>query len=228
MTTILCLETATEICSVAVCGDGQLLTLEEIKTPYQHAAQLAVLVDQCLKNLSITFKDLDGIAVSNGPGSFTGLRIGAAAAKGFAYALGIPIVAIDSLKALANGSLDYIRPGKNIIVPMIDARRMEVYTAFYDTSLQIVKENHAFIVEEEAFEKWILEDYSILVTGNGAEKCKPVLTQPGFIFESVQCSAKHLCSLAFDAFTQKTFSDPAYLSPEYLKPPNITTSNKIF
>ena len=227
MALILNLETATDICSVAIGREDQVLSLREIHEPYQHASGITLLIRDCLEEAGLLLNDLDAVAVSKGPGSFTGLRIGASVAKGIVYALDKPLISVDTLQALAAGVHPVDHP-KPLYIPMIDARRMEVYTAIYDQDLKIVHPPYALILEENLFEKWLGNGHQLILSGNGVRKGQTLFDSPSFSLFSSTCSAKDMVSLAFQAFTNKEFSDPAYFKPFYLKPPNITKPKKVF
>jgi len=160
---------------------------------------------------------LDAIAVSMGPGSYTGLRIGTSTAKGFCYGLGIPLIAISSLEAIANGAKHLASENKGVIIPMIDARRMEVYTATYTHDLSLMEEVKAKIVDEE-FVKLLPAETPIVFCGNAVEKCKPLLQDlPNAIFADSISSARFMADLAFEKFKKEQFEDVAYFEPFYLK-----------
>ncbi len=215
MGTILNLETATTNCSVSVAKNGRLLALKEHDTPgYSHSEQLHVFIEDALKEAKIARSDLDAIAVSKGPGSYTGLRIGVSAAKGLCFALDIRLMSIATLESMAHqveaGEFDFI-------IPVLDARRMEVYSAVYDKNFMEVRETKAEIIEPDSFQEY-REQGKVLLTGNGAEKCKSLLKDPNFSFETtIVPSAKQMCSLSHKKFENSDFEDVAYFEPFYLK-----------
>ncbi|MFK7935292.1 MAG: tRNA (adenosine(37)-N6)-threonylcarbamoyltransferase complex dimerization subunit type 1 TsaB [Saprospiraceae bacterium] len=226
MAYILNIETATDICSVAIAENDTLLSLAETTESFQHAAQLTHLIDTCLQDTTLKMKDLDAVAVSQGPGSYTALRVGTSTAKGIAYALQLPLIAVDTLQSLAHaGSEIYHRD--ILYCPMIDARRMEVYAAIYNFQNMAVTETQAIIVDENSFSSYFASDNSIVFIGNGAEKCRSVIHSPLAIFHPLKCSAKYLVKLAYQAFQNNLFQDVAYYAPQYFKAPNITTPKKI-
>jgi len=220
MALILNLETATEICSASLSENGKLLAVKENTDGQQHARLLTMFVEELFNENGLSIKQLDAVAVSKGPGSYTGLRIGVSAAKGIAYAADIPLIAISTLQALCSGVLNNpklkIEPN-SWLCPMIDARRMEVYTAFYDIQNQIKKDISAKIIEELSFRD-ILDERKVLFFGNGAEKCKANIQHPNAVFiDQIICSARDMVDLSYIAFQNKDFVDVAYFEPLYLK-----------
>ncbi|TXB63008.1 tRNA (adenosine(37)-N6)-threonylcarbamoyltransferase complex dimerization subunit type 1 TsaB [Phaeodactylibacter luteus] len=226
MARILLLETATDTCSVAL-GDGlQVIARKDASAPRQHAAEITLLIDACLKEAGWQLPELDAVALSSGPGSYTSLRVGTSVAKGICYALDKPMIAVDTLQALALASLQAERE-EGVYFPMIDARRMEVYTAPFDAQNAPQGKAEAVIMEAGTFEEWHRRGIPVILSGNGAEKCRAVLPEDGVIFSAVgQCAAPMLLPLALRAFEAGAFSDTAYYSPFYLKPPNVTVSKK--
>ncbi|MEG0187600.1 MAG: tRNA (adenosine(37)-N6)-threonylcarbamoyltransferase complex dimerization subunit type 1 TsaB, partial [Algoriella sp.] len=160
----------------------------------------------------ITLNDLDAICVSKGPGSYTGLRIGVSSAKGFAFGLNLPLLAINSLQILAEMQ---INKGFDLIIPMIDARRMEVYTAQFDTNGNQLTDTEAKVIDETSFEE--LKGKKIVFVGDGAEKCQEVLAHLDATFVQIFPSAKYMCEQAEKRFEEKQFEDVAYFEPYYLK-----------
>ena len=216
MTTILHIETATKVCSVALSVDGELKQLQELKDDgYAHGEQLTILIQQVLDLQGITSGMLSAVSVSAGPGSYTGLRIGVSTAKGLCYALGIPLIAVNTLKSMAAiGKMKY--PDLNLC-PMIDARRMEVYATFFDRSLNVVRETSADIVDENSYLD-LLNKQKIAFFGNGASKCRSVITHPNARFiEEIHPLASGMVPLAEAAFRDRRFEDAAYFEPFYLK-----------
>jgi tRNA threonylcarbamoyladenosine biosynthesis protein TsaB len=227
MALILNIETATDICSVCVSRGAKILSLKESDQGYDHAAQITLMIEACLKEAGCKIDELAAVAVSRGPGSFTALRIGAATAKGICYSLGVPLIAIDTLQSLALAT-SLKEKKQALYCPMIDARRMEVYTAVFDAAGQPLTEAHSLIVQNDSFSQYLNEGQELVFSGNGAGKCRGALDSPAMHFSDVTCSAKHLVELAAQAFQEEAFSDIAYFSPFYLKPPNITNPKKIF
>ncbi|HEX8270105.1 MAG TPA: tRNA (adenosine(37)-N6)-threonylcarbamoyltransferase complex dimerization subunit type 1 TsaB [Flavobacterium sp.] len=222
MTYILNIETATKNCSVSVAKDGEVVACREAaEAGYTHAEKLHVFIEEALRDANILFQDLNAVAVSRGPGSYTGLRIGVSAAKGLCYALNIPLVIVDTLQVLAAQAK--VEHGK--IIPMIDARRMEVYSAIFSSDLQAEREVQAEVITEDSFSD--MED-AVYFVGDCADKCKPVLTKSNFTFleDILYPSANEMASLSFAKFAQGDFADVAYFEPYYLKDFLMTTSKK--
>ena len=213
MSYILSIETASKNCSVSISHEGETLFVQELATEnFSHAEKLHVFINEILLKAKLNFQDLKAIAVSQGPGSYTGLRIGVSSAKGLCYALNLPLIAIDTLETLARN----LKIEEGIIVPMIDARRMEIYTSFFDKNFIKIKETEALIIDENSFSE--IEEKMYLV-GDGAVKLKNVLTSDKFIYhdEILYPSAKEMSQLAFDKYKKSDFVDVAYFEPFYLK-----------
>ena len=226
MAKILNIETSTEICSVCISENAQLLAIAESHEGYNHSSNLTIFIQKCLKEAKLKMEDIDAIALSQGPGSYTGLRIGVSVAKGICYALNKPMIAVDTLQALAFAAAEKHKTDV-LFCPMIDARRMEVYTAIYNLENEIVDHLQAKIIDSNSFINYFEEGKKILFCGNGAEKCKEVISSPNAQFSSIKCSAKHLISISEEHFKRQTFEDIAYFSPLYFKAPNITLPKKI-
>lgn len=218
MAVILLLETATLTCSVALSKDGTIVANREVtdKT-YSHAEKLNGFISDTMAEAGVQFKDLDAIAVSKGPGSYTGLRIGTSTAKGLCYALDVPLIAVGTLHAMAQGAADQ-KIEADYLCPMIDARRMEVYTTIFSKEMQMQQEVEAVIVEQSSFDKW-LQKGVVAFFGDGAGKCAEVLggSENARIIENFHPSAVHMNKPATRAFEEKTFEDMAYFEPYYLK-----------
>ena len=213
MAYILNIETATKNCSVSLAKDGQTVLCKEIaEQGYSHAEKLHVFIEEILKESQLDFRELKAIAVSKGPGSYTGLRIGVSTAKGLCYALGIPLIAVDTLQVLAQK----VTAKDGLIVPMIDARRMEVYSAVFDANHQKIMEVQAEVLTENSYAE-IAE--TIYIIGDCQEKCQTVLTHDKFVFqpEIVFPSANEMSPISFEKFTKNSFEDVAYFEPFYLK-----------
>jgi len=223
---ILNIETATGVCSVALAQDGQLIGMKESDTKNSHSAQLTLFMDEVIKTAGIALADLDAVAVSEGPGSYTGLRIGVAAAKGLCYALDKPLIGVSTLQAMALGmqprppAPSHKREGENTILycPMIDARRMEVFCAIFGEKGNEIRETRAEIVDENSFMEYLGKN-KMIFAGDGALKCRPLLDKhPNAVFsEDFQTSAKFMIPLSEEKFSQKRFEDLAYFEPYYLK-----------
>lgn len=213
MNYILNIETATKNCSVSLARNGETILCKEIaEHGYSHAEKLHVFIEEILKESQIDIKLLKAVAVSKGPGSYTGLRIGVSTAKGLCYALGIPLIAVDTLAVLAQS----VSQKDGLIVPMIDARRMEVYSAVFNHNHQKVKDVQAEILTENSYSE--VTD-TIYIVGDCQEKCQTVLTKPNFVFlsEHKYPSATAMSTLSYVKFEQKDFEDVAYFEPFYLK-----------
>lgn len=222
MPLILLIESSTDICSVGVSDSNGLLSYCEAGAAYDHAARITLLIAEAMEKAGFGLPDLDAVAVSIGPGSFTALRVGASTAKGICFALKKHLIAVDTLAALAGAEIRAQAGMKAVYAPMIDARRMEVYTAFYRETGEELKPPHALVVTSEVLYEYLLPGEKIVLCGNGAAKCKAVLDQPGIVFGETVCTAGMLAGPALADFTAGRFADLAYLEPFYLKPPNIT------
>ena len=213
MTYILNIETATKNCSVSLAKNGQTVLCKEIaEQGYSHAEKLHVFIEEIIKDTGLTVKDLKAIAISKGPGSYTGLRIGVSTAKGLCYALGIPLIAIDTLQVLAQK----VTQKDGLIVPMIDARRMEVYSAVFNHNHQKIEEVQAEVLTENSYAE-ITE--TVYFVGDCQDKCQSVLTKDNFVFmpEIVFPSANEMSPISFEKFNKNEFEDVAYFEPFYLK-----------
>ncbi|NML68875.1 tRNA (adenosine(37)-N6)-threonylcarbamoyltransferase complex dimerization subunit type 1 TsaB [Chryseobacterium sp. RP-3-3] len=212
---ILYLETSSKNCSVAISDDEKLLCLcEEVSENYKQSESLHTYVEWALEGAGLTMKDIEAVSLGKGPGSYTGLRIGAASAKGFCYGLKIPLIAVNSLESMIEPFL-----GKNYdyIVPLIDARRMEVYTAVYDGKTgKELSQTEAKILDETSFGEF--KDKKVIFVGDGAKKAKDILDLPDADFrEDVYPSAQYLIKRSLEKIDQKEFEDIAYFEPFYLK-----------
>ena len=214
MCLILSIETSTRSCSVALSLNGKLVnSIEEVSEQYSHSEQLTVFIEQLLLNENIKVSDLDAIAIGSGPGSYTGLRIGTSTAKGLCFACGIPLIAIPTLDAMAEG-MKKNYPDMQLC-PMIDARRMEVYCAVYYSNLASSVE--AKVINEDSFKKELSQG-SVLFFGDGANKCQNMLSHPNAKFElGIYPSASDMIFIAYNKYENKEFEDLAYFEPFYLK-----------
>lgn len=213
MALILNIETATKNCSVALSKDGKTLAIREIaEQNFSHAEKLHVFIEELLLETNVALKEVKAIAVSQGPGSYTGLRIGVSAAKGLCYALSIPLIAVDTLEILARK----IQISSGIILPMIDARRLEVYCAFFDSNYAKIRETKAEIIDENSFQE---ETEIIHLIGDGAIKFKEILTDKKFkYYPEIQFpSAAEMSIISYQKFQNNQFEDVAYFEPFYLK-----------
>ncbi len=215
MAKILCLETSTKVCSVCIAMDGQAKFISEFDSDgYSHAEKLNVLIAECMDTAGLAFSELDAIAVSKGPGSYTGLRIGVSAAKGFAFAQNIPLISVNSLRSLASQVLD--KTDDHLFIPMIDARRMEVYAAGFSGSGREVFPTRAEIVEHDSFPE-CQRFNQVYIFGDGAEKCWETLNSRGVTLIDLKASAVGMAEIAEQKLLQKDFEDTAYFEPYYLK-----------
>lgn len=213
MSLILNIETATKNCSVALAKEGKTLAIREIATQnFSHAEKLHVFIEELFAETNLKLQDLSAIAVSQGPGSYTGLRIGVSAAKGLCYALSIPLISVDTLELLARK----ITITEGIIVPMIDARRMEVFCAFFDSKYNKTRETKAEIIDETSYQD-ISETLHLI--GDGAMKFKDILTDAKFQYypEIEFPSANEMAQVSFQKFQNNQLEDVAYFEPFYLK-----------
>ncbi|MBW6535846.1 MAG: tRNA (adenosine(37)-N6)-threonylcarbamoyltransferase complex dimerization subunit type 1 TsaB [Mariniphaga sp.] len=225
MATILNIETATEVCSVNLARDGEILVEKESSEGLNHSQLLTVFIDELFRENNFEPAQLDAVAVSKGPGSYTGLRIGVSVAKGLCYSLGIPLIAVGTPEALgkytAQNREDFIQGIENtenaLFCPMIDARRMEVYTALFNAKGDKIKPVSAKIIDEYSFSEY-LNQHPVLFFGNGAQKCKEALTHPNALFSGpLKASARFMIKLAEEKYNNNDFEDVAYFEPFYLK-----------
>ncbi len=216
---ILNLETSAEVCSVALSHQGVLIGIREQVQGMKSGTLLTVFIEELLQEHHLRVQDLDAVAVSRGPGSYTGLRIGVSAAKGLCYGAGIPLIAISTLEALTEGYVSTLTPelSSGVICPLIDARRMEVYTAVYDFSGVLCAPARARIVGPGSFDEWLSRG-PVHFIGNAVTKCRDALAHPNAVFcDRVMHSARNLPRLSHEAFQQQRFEDIAYFEPFYLK-----------
>jgi tRNA threonylcarbamoyladenosine biosynthesis protein TsaB len=211
---ILNIETATTNCSVSLSFEGETLVLkEDYNNNYSHAERLHIYIDDVLKEANIKSSQLDAIAVSKGPGSYTGLRIGVSAAKGLCFALNKPLIAISTLEALAH----QVNISEGIIVPMLDARRLEVYSAIFDVNYNQIRETQAQILDTTSFLNY-LDKSKVTFIGNGVAKTKELITHENAIFiEDKLPSANEMSQLAYHKYKINDIEDVAYFEPYYLK-----------
>jgi len=226
MANILLIETATDICSIGLVMAGQLVALEETTVYNEHGKRITLLIEACLKQAGVAASELDAVAVSSGPGSFTSLRIGVATAKGLCYALGKPLISVDTLKALAMSAV-WDEDQNYYYASMIDARSMGVFFSIYNEKGKEVKS-----LAREKLEKYDLSEYfsnnrKLVFCGAAAKKYKERELSENIIFRTeVENSAKNLLSLAVKAYEMGLWEDLAYYEPNYLAAPNITVSKK--
>lgn len=221
---ILHIETSTNVCSVALSEKTQCLFSKSNADGMNHAALLSVFIAEALEILKVNGKKLDCVAVSSGPGSYTGLRIGVSTAKGLCYGLDIPLIAVSTLEVLTVQALSAVKNKENaLFCPMIDARRMEVYAAFYNENGEMKREISADIITSDSYAE-ILALQPVYFFGNGAEKCKSTLTHPNARFiDNLIPLAENMIYLAEKAYVESKFVDTAYFEPFYLKEFQTTT-----
>ena len=216
MSTILHLETATKNCSVCIAESGKVVAVVEATTPhYSHSENLHFFVQQTLDKANLDMNAISAVAVSKGPGSYTGLRIGVAAAKGLCVALDVPLIAVNTLEVMAQKhSVD----AHTYLVPMLDARRMEVYTMILDHQKKVIKDTWAEILTPQSFAAFAKEN-QLLVVGEGASKWKPLASHPNIRFQEhpKYPSAASMAPLAYAQYQAKQFESVAYFEPYYLK-----------
>lgn len=216
MSYLLCIETASEVCSVALANETGILQIAENHDGNAHAALLTTLIQETVEKAGISLRQLDAIAVSKGPGSYTGLRVGVSTAKGLCYALDKPLIAVNTLEALV-WHWRQQTTSSTYVVPMIDARRMEVYCLVMDPQMQVHTPTEASIINETSFGE-LLNNHEVTFIGNGATKCKSVIQHPNAQFvENIHCSAAGLVIPALQAYQNSHFEDVAYMEPYYLK-----------
>jgi tRNA threonylcarbamoyladenosine biosynthesis protein TsaB len=225
---ILLIETSTPICSVALAKGAEVLAVRENHEGLSHAKLAAIFVEEIMKEAGVNLSDLNAVAISKGPGSYTGLRIGVSVAKGLCYALNKPLIAVSSLQALAQVAAEHYKAPscraesrhplatEPLFIPMIDARRMEVYSAVYNSKNECLRNVQADIIDQNSYTEYV---QPLVLLGDGAKKCEEIFkNNPQFrIDETLKFSAKNMISLAQNAFENRDFVDVAYFEPFYLK-----------
>ena len=224
LATILNIETATKNCSVSISKNGELIAFKELNDgSYSHGENLHVFIEELTKETNISYHDFDAIAVSKGPGSFTGLRIGVSSAKGLCFSLDKPLISISTLASLAK-TLEIDKD--SVIVPLLDARRMEVYASVFNSEYKQIRGIQAEIIDSNSFSNF-LEKGEVYFLGDGAEKCKEIITHENAIFfDGYFPSAKQMAALSFEKYQNNDFEDVAYFEPFYLKDFLITKPKK--
>ena len=215
---ILSIETATSNCAVALHPTtGEMIALKELNEANIHASKLFVFIEQILKDNGVSMKDIQAIAVSKGPGSYTGLRIGVSAAKGLCYSLDLPLISVNTLHGMALTVKNKFENENAIYIPMIDARRMEVYNAIYNSELKEIEGTQATIIDENSFKEY--EDKESYFFGDGMLKCKSVLQhlKKAKFIDGINASAKEMSTLSYEKFKRNDTVDVAYFEPYYLK-----------
>jgi tRNA threonylcarbamoyladenosine biosynthesis protein TsaB len=215
---ILHIETSTHVCSVALSEQEKCIFQQSNYDGMNHAAMLSLFLQDALDLLKESGKKLDAVAVSSGPGSYTGLRIGVSTAKGLCYGLDIPLISISTLEIMTIAAMQKHAPNNHdLFVPMIDARRMEVYDVIFDSNRKIIRDTAASIINENSYAE-LLEKSQVLFFGNGAAKCKQVITSPYAIFiDDIHPLAENMIEPALKKYQQGQFEDVAYFEPFYLK-----------
>ena len=224
MPLILNIDTATEFASICLSKDGVVIGFEENREQKSHASFLQPAIQKSMVNGQWSMDELDAIAVTNGPGSYTGLRVGLASAKGLCFVLNKPLILLNTLEVMTNGIMNNevdnskfkIQNSKLLFCPMIDARRMEVFTALYNENLEYLLQPTAMVLDENSFTEHLLNN-KIIFSGSGAEKFSNIIKNENAIFSNVQYSAKDMIQLSEKAFVEKKFADLAYSSPNYGK-----------
>lgn len=218
MSFILHIDTSSINCSVAISKNDQQVSLVEKVEANIHASKITLFIEEACHKANIRINDLSAVAVSKGPGSYTGLRIGVSTAKGICYALNIPLIAVDTLKSLTRAAIDMYSDIESIYIPMIDARRMEVYTKVFDHQLNILQETEALILNQNSFANLLQYSKKIILFGDGAEKTKSLISTDSLIYLDLQYpSSKDMIVDAYDSFENNQFVDTAYFEPYYLK-----------
>lgn len=223
MSNILCIESSTDICSICISNNGNVIAIKESLEPKSHSRLITILIDEVMKEAQLSFDDLAAVAVSAGPGSYTSLRIGVTTAKAIAYSMRIPLIGVCTLEALAH-SIDI---GLNdCIISMIDARRDEVYYSLFDSTYNKLLEAQPYILKEHSFEDLLDKYKTVHLVGNGAPKSKKWLQSRQFVQHDQFCTAVNLVNVATNKYINKEFEDVAYFTPNYIKAVNITKSKK--
>lgn len=231
MALILCIETGTDICSVGIVSNGELISLRESDSGRDHAKKVAVFVDELLSENNIDPQQIDAVAVGEGPGSYTGLRIGVSFAKGLCYGLGKPLIAVSSLAALTAVAIEDYKAGildienwdSALLCPMIDARRMEVYTQVFDSNANPLNEVSAEVVDENTLAALRAKTENFVIFGSGAAKCAEIL---GAKLIEITPSVRGMAAITEKKYANGEFADVAYFEPYYLKDFVVTTSKK--
>lgn len=212
------IDTATEVASVCVALNGASLALIKNEQQKEHASFIHKGIAGILQKTGYKLNDIEAFAVTSGPGSYTGLRVGMATAKGFCYALSKPLIAINTLEVMAKGAIDTSGKAEKdmLFCPMIDARRMEVFTAIYNADLKVILSPGAVILEEGILNNYMINN-KVLFFGSGSKKFREIESNPNSVFAEIQITAAHLGSLAEIAFRDRIFSDISYAEPTYFK-----------
>lgn len=226
MALILQIETSTTVCSVALSENGKCIALKELNERNIHASSITVFIEEVMKIANRKFAELNAVAIAMGPGSYTGLRIGVSTAKGLCYALNIPLIAINTLEMMVEGYLTENKNFDGLVVPMLDARRMEVFAGVWKNATTVIAPTAAVLLDENTFENY-LNNQKLVFIGDGAPKFFEVMKHENakFDFKNYN-SAAYLSSLAYQKFNDSKFEDVAYFEPFYLKDFMVTTPKK--
>ncbi|UCH15445.1 MAG: tRNA (adenosine(37)-N6)-threonylcarbamoyltransferase complex dimerization subunit type 1 TsaB, partial [Bacteroidales bacterium] len=222
---ILNIETATNVCSVALADNGLLVSYKESLTDKSHSSLLSVFIEEILNENKLSVKKLDAVAVSKGPGSYTGLRIGVSTAKGLCYGANIPLISLNTLKVMSSGIINNqilsrlnLKTSNNILLcPMIDARRLEVFTAIFNQLNQTIEETQAKIINRSSYDKYLVKN-KLIFFGTGAYKCTAIINSRNALFiENFNTSARYMTGLSEENYRNRKFENVAYFEPYYLK-----------
>ena len=214
MSLILQIDTALEIAHVSIAREGNVLAQRQNETQNDHAAWLHIAIQEVLEESGIQLDQLNAVGVTAGPGSYTGLRVGMSAAKGICYAKNLPLIAVSSLQLLAAGVKDQ---AEGVIIPLIDARRDEVYAGYYDSNLNLIRPEQALILQPNCFNDLVEPNKKIILTGNGASKTLPIVDSKDFFLIESKHPEKNLALITYEKFYNRAFADLAYFEPVYLK-----------
>lgn len=225
---ILHIESATDVCSVCISKGEELAAIREADGRNEHSRVMTLLIQECLKEAELSIHEMDAVAVSSGPGSYTSLRVGTSVAKGICYALEKPLITVDTLQSLALAALSEEKEREALYCPMIDARRMDVYTRLFDGENRAVTKTEAETIDSYSYQSYFESGKKIFFCGNGAEKCRPLIGQSPFSCFShiTTCTSKFMIPLAIQAFASENWANLAYYVPLYFKSPNITIPRK--
>jgi len=223
---LLYIETSTDTCSVAISDGHTLLGLKEEHETLNHASHITVMINELFKEINSDMKQLAGVVLSEGPGSYTSLRVGMSVAKGICYALDIPLFAVGTLEALARAAGEANQDKTDYICAMIDARRMEVYASIFDRNGHPILENQALILEENTFDSYLANGRSILCCGNGSSKAIALYQGENIRFSDLKTSAVQLIEPGLERYKGGKSVNLAYFSPNYIKSPNITKATR--
>ncbi len=225
MALILSLESSSEVCSVCLHEDGEILSLVESKEAFSHTRKITVFIQQCLSEGAKDINDVSAIAISGGPGSYTGLRVGASTAKGLCFGLNIPLISIDTLEAIAFHARTEV-PDSDYYIPMIDARRMEVYSAVFNREGIKVVETDNVILDENSYTEWFSDKKKTTLCGTGVQKSLHLFEESAFHSMPLDLSAAYLMGLAEKKYLGNEFEDIVSFEPNYFKAPKVTKSKK--